>query len=192
MATRTRRAAARKNAKKAIRAAKQTRRRSTPTTMEVAPDQFDQSLAPVLLTLAQEGADEVAGPEVEEGHLWAALLRDGPISRGGRGKRWRTLRPTASPWSIPKSCGRWKRRQASSSCVRARAPSRPSHMRQRRISPPPGRRCSPTWNPPNLDRPRWDPPKRTKTRPEAEQKRPRSETERQDTVSSDGRRCSQR
>lgn len=81
MATRTRRAAARKNAKKAIRAAKQTRRRSNPTTMEVAPEtmprQFDQSLAPVLLTLAQEGADEVAGPEVEEGHLWAALLRDG-------------------------------------------------------------------------------------------------------------------
>jgi hypothetical protein len=44
---------------------------------ETTPRQFDRSLAPILLALAQEGADEVAGPEVEEGHLWAALLRDG-------------------------------------------------------------------------------------------------------------------
>ncbi len=82
MATKRQQAAPRKTVRKATGAAKQVRpSRRTPTTMEPAaetmPRQFDQSLAPILLTLAQDGADEIAGPEIEEGHLWAALLRDG-------------------------------------------------------------------------------------------------------------------
>jgi hypothetical protein len=41
-----------------------------------------ETLVQAIYTLAEEGADEVIGPDAETGHLWAALIRDGAALAG--------------------------------------------------------------------------------------------------------------